>query len=457
MDITAVTLKLLLGSGDLEAYGKIKLAYISPEYTSIFTAVKKHYSDYSKLPSFDELDIQIRDASTKTILAAIRLVEADDIDLQVAIDALIDQYTQNETIRMLDKFIDNLTIYDTAEVKSELNSIILALDKNTHDTNNVYTMADLMLFKRPEELARTHTYLGINNTFDSAVGGLALQELLLIGGKRGAGKSIISSNITCNQYEAGNVAAYFTIEMIAHETMERKLAILSDISYQHLKKNMLTDNDLLKVIRTRANMFVDSEEVVQDYIKHRDKYRFEEELVKSKSLKENNQIVIIDDRALTITALDLHLAKLKGKHGEHFKVAVVDYVNQIVVEGKTSQFDWQPQIVISKQLKELARKHDIIMVSPYQIDATGEARFAKGILDAADIAIILEAHDKEANAISFETTKIRGAAEMHFTSGMNWESLRISPVSVDKPSAGKEKKEKKNDKSTGESATDVPW
>lgn len=457
MDITAITLKLLLGSGDLEAYGKIKLAYLAPEYTSVFTAIKKHYSDYHKLPTFDELDIQIRDANTRSVVAAIRLVEADEIDLQVALDALIDQYTQNETIKMLDKFVDNLTVYDTAEVKSELNSIILALDKNTHDTNNVYTMADIILFKRPEEIARDRTYLGINNTFDSTIGGLALQELLLVGGKRGSGKSIVSSNIVCNQYEAGLVSAYFSIEMVAHETLERKLAILSNVDYQHLKQNKLTDVELLKVVRTRANMFVDSEEVVQDYLKHRDKYKFEEELIKSKTLKENNQIIIIDDRALTITALDLHLAKLKAKHGEQFKVAVVDYVNQIVVEGKTSQFDWQPQIIISKQLKELARKHNIVMVSPYQIDATGEARFAKGILDAADIAIILEAHDKESNAISFETTKIRGAAEMHFTSGMDWSSLRISPTSVDKPVAHKEKKEKKHDKSTGEKANDVPW
>ena len=45
----------------------------------------------------------------------------------------------------------------------------------------------------------------------------------------------------------------------------------------------------------------------------------------------------------------------------------------------------------------------MVIVSPYQIDAGGEARFAKGILDAADIALVMEAHDKDKQAISFET------------------------------------------------------
>jgi hypothetical protein len=54
---------------------------------------------------------------------------------------------------------------------------------------------------------------------------------------------------------------------------------------------------------------------------------------------------------------------------------------------------------VSKKLKEFARKYELVMVSPYQIDASGEARFAKGILDAADIALVMSAHDKETNAI----------------------------------------------------------
>jgi hypothetical protein len=169
-------------------------------------------------------------------------------------------------------------------------------------------------------------------------------------------------------------------------------------------------------------------------------------------------MIIIDDRALTLTSLDLHLGKLKGKFGDKFTVAVVDYLDQIVVEG-ASQFDWQPQIIISKKLKELARKYDIVMVSPYQIDASGEARFAKGILDAADIALVMDAHDKEKGALTFTTTKIRGGREMTFTSPINWDTLRISPISMEEPNTKEtiKKAGKKPSIVKDDSAADLPW
>jgi len=460
MDVSAIVLNKLISEGDLDCWSKVKLAYIDPAYTSIYAAIKRHYQQYHKLPTFDELEITQRDSNTKNVLATIRLLEIPDISIDVALDALVDQFTQNEAIRLLDKYLDHLTIYNTVEVKENLSAIVMQLDDKTHSSENVYTMDNINLFKRPEQLDRDRTYLGLNNTFDSAVGGVARQELVLIGGPRGSGKSIVSSNIVCTQYEAGNTCVYFSIEMVAHETLERKLAILADVCYKDLKLNKLPDSELLKVVRKRAEMFVDSEDVVSNFLKHRDKWRFEEELLKTKKLKEDNQIIIVDDRALTITALDLHLGKFKSKFGDKLRVAVVDYVNQIVLEGSHSAFDWQPQLIVSKQLKELARKYDLTIVSPYQVDATGEARFAKGILDAADIAMVLEAHD---NAISFDTTKIRGAAEMGFTSPINWDSLRISPVSVDRPEKKKQvkkdkvEKHEKPTKSTGEPAGDLPW
>ena len=255
-----------------------------------------------------------------------------------------------------------------------------------------------------------------------------------------------------------NASIYFTIEMEAHETLQRNMSILANVNHQNLKNNTLTDSELLQVVKSRADMYEDSDKLVMDFIKDRDQYKFEETLVRECALKETNQMVIIDDRALTLSSIDLHLGKMKSRFGDKFTVAVIDYLNQIVVEG-ASQFDWQPQIIISKKLKELARKYAIVMVSPYQIDANGETRFAKGILDAADIALLMEANSKEDAAMSFETTKIRGAKEMRFTSGMDWDSLRISPISIEKPVAkeDKPKKIKRAGTKVDEPAADLPW
>lgn len=459
MDVSAVTLNKLISESNLEVWSKLKLAFLDPAYSSVYALISKHYAKYSAIPNFDEFEVIARETSAEKMLATIRLADVADISAEVALDALVDLYTQNETIRLLDKFIDKLPIYDSAEIKENLASIVLTLDEKTLTSEGVYAMNDICVFVRPEELAKHRVYLGLNNTFDSVLGGVARQELILIGGKRGSGKSVISSNIMNNQYEAGFTSVYFTIEMIAHETLQRNTSILANVNHMSLKKNELTDAEMLSVVKARAGQFTDAQHLVDAFIKDRDPYKFEETLNKQCTLKPNNQMIIIDNKALTLSNIDLHLGKIKSKFGDNFTVAVIDYLNQIVVEGTGSQFDWQPQVIVSKKLKELARKYDIVIVSPYQIDDKGEARFAKGILDAADIALVLDANAKEDNAISFETTKIRGAKEMKFTSPMDWDTLRVSPHSIDTPvKEDKIKKVKKHDDAkTEEQPHDQPW
>lgn len=459
MDTSAVVLHKLISEKNIDIWARLKLAFLDPAFSSVYSTLSRHYEKYSEIPSFEDLELTVREGPVKNTLASIKLADVPEVSAEVALDALIDQYTQNITINLLDKYIDKIPIYDTVELKENLANIVLTLDEKTLTTEGVFNMGDIMLFRHDEEISRDRTYLGINNTFDSVINGVARQELILIGGKRGSGKSITANNLLVNQYESGDTSVYFSIEMNGYETFQRTMSILADVDHALLKQNKLPEDQMLRVIRARAGMFLGADDLVAKYMETRDRFDFEEKLVRTKELKPDNQMIIIDDRALTLTSLDLHLGKLKAKFGDKFKMAIVDYVNQIVIEG-ASQFDWQPQIIISKKLKELARKYDIVMVSPYQIDATGEARFAKGILDAADIALIMEAHDKDTSAISFETTKIRGAKEMHFTSGINWDSLRISPHSVDKP----QKQEKinkagshKEDKKVEDSGTDIPW
>ena len=457
MDTSAVVLNKLLAEQNLELWARLKLVFLDPAYSSLYSAINKHYEKYHQVPSFDDLALTLREGPASKTLATLRLTEVPDVSAEIALDALIDQYTQNETVKLLDKFVDKLPLYDTNEIKENLSTIAMTIEEKTHTSEKVFTMADMMLFRHPDDLEKERVYLGLNNTFDAVLGGVARQELILIGGKRGSGKSITSSNIFVNQYENGNSSIYFSIEMTAYEVMERNLSILANVDLQRLKQNKLTDNEVLNVVKARAGMFQESDQTVLDFLRHRDRFKFEEQLVRNHQLKPDNQMIIVDDRDLTISSIDLHIGKAKAKFGDKLQVVVVDYLNQIVIEG-ADMYDWKPQIEVSKKLKNLARKYEIVLVSPYQIDATGEARFAKGILDAADIALVMEAHDKNSQAISFETTKIRGGKEMTFTCPIDWDTLRISPQSIDRPQAKESKKiGKKSDMKQDDSSADLPW
>ena len=461
-DTSAIVLNKVLLERNLDVWSKLKLAFIDSAYSSVYSAISRHYDKYGEVPSFEELHLTIRESPAQNILAGLKLIDEPDINAEVALDALIDQYTQNQTVTLLDKFIDKLPIYDTAEIKENLASIVLYLDEKTLTTEGVYNMADIVLFRTQEQLDTERVHLGLNNSFDSVLGGVARQELILIGGERGSGKSVTCSNIMINQYEAGNSCVYFTIEMIAHEVLERNLSILADTNYLAMKKGTLSNDDLVKIVKARASMFMEADDLVIDYLKHRDKFKFEHELVRTKKLKETNQMILIDDRALSISSIDLHLGKLKAKFGDNLKVAVVDYMNQVTMEG-LDLFDWKSQVIISKKLKELARKHEVVITSPYQIDSTGEARFAKGILDAADIAMTMKVHGKDdQKVLEFNLTKIRSGPTMKFASSMNGDTLRISSTPVEIPSSETKEQRKaiKNHKVKEEAvdvSPDAPW
>lgn len=448
-DVSAIVLNKLLTEQNIELWSKLKLVFLDAAFTNLYGAISRFYDKYGKVPSFEDMELVLREGPALVTLATVRLVDAEDISADVALDALIDQYTQNETIKKLDKFLDKLTLYDTVEIKEELSSIVLHLDEKTMTSENVYNMGNLMFFQNHEELARERMHFGLNNSFDAALAGVARQELILIGGGRGSGKSLVCSNLQVVEYESGFVCPYFTIEMVARETNERNMAILAGVNHQHIRQGVITDEEALAIVRARANMFEDAQDLVDRYMRTRDRFDFEARLVREKQLKSDNQLIIIDDRALSITKLDLHLGKLKAKYGNKFRKAIVDYLNQIVLDGAADdQYGWKEQTTVSKKVKDLARKHDIAIFAPYQIDGTGEARFGRGILDAADIALIIEPVDKATSTISMKTTKIRGGPDIEFTSPIDWETLRISPIPVDKPQKSEASADEKKPKGT---------
>jgi len=192
-------------------------------------------------------------------------------------------------------------------------------------------------------------------------------------------------------------------------------------------------------------MFTDGEEVFQDYLKHKNYEKFELDLIRSKKLKPDNQIVIVDNQRLSLADIDCNIQKFKNQFGDKLKTVVVDYVNQIDIPDI---YNWQTQIRLSKELKNFARKYEIVMVTPYQTDKSGEARLSKGLLDAADVATNLTAEDK---FINIKSTKTRNIAPFDFNSPTDWNTFTMSPMDAIIEEA------KTEDESKGEKAGDIPW
>ena len=290
MNIGSILLHRILSDpkdeASLEAWAKVRSKFFSTEYASIFNAISKFYDKNSILPGFNDIQMTNRESQLKSNFMALSKLETpEDVSLEVITEALIDQFMQEQCLNKLDSFIDNITFYDTEEIKQELGNISLELDDEIYTDASTVRMSDIMI-EEEEEIEGDRIYLGLNNDFDTEVMART-QELILLGGKVGSGKTVIGVNATVNQYEANNTSLFFSIEMPANQIFERILSMLSGIDHNIIRRGKFTENQYDRLAIVRKNMFQDTEEAYNQYLKDKDFRSFEQSLTRKHKLTEN--------------------------------------------------------------------------------------------------------------------------------------------------------------------------
>lgn len=448
MNSASALIKQVLILQDFETWSNLRKHYLATEYHALYSCIEKHCNKYHELPSFEDLKLSIRDSATKEKLLAIESIEVD-IDAYMLLEYLKNEYAQKEILDSLENYVDKCVSFEDAEESiNHLHQIVLDVESKIDLEDPADNMQRVNLFEDDEEIAR-YIGLGLNEDFDLSIK-FSPTDLILIGGRRGAGKSIACANIVVNAYESGKSALYFTIEMDTKQTLQRCCAIAVGVPFSRLRTKDLSIIEWEKVSVWWADRFENGEQYFKEYLNHRSFDTLHHDLTGKCQLKPKHQLDIIYDPGLTVAKIEAEVNK-KAKALD-IGVIIVDYLNQVKrggAPGRNGQYDWTEQIEVSKALKKLAQDYEIPVVSPYQTDSSGEARFAKGILDAADGAFSLNAHTKEDNCITFDCVKMRNAAETSFTSRMAWDTLKIGPETAE--IIDKDKKDKK----TGEDIDDI--
>jgi hypothetical protein len=420
LNLASALFKRILEEEDFDTWSSLRRHYLPSEYYVVYDTIEKQVNSYHKLPSIEELKLAIRDAAT---LDKIYAVEAIEVEAEpfLLLDYLKNEFTQKETLVQLHNYVENSISFETAEETIDsLYSIISKIEDKVELKAAEASLQKMNLFESDEEIA-DYIPLGLNADFDNIVR-FKSSDYILMGGKRGSGKSITCSNLADTVYRRGKSVLYFSIEMPTREILQRQCSIGSGVPHSKIKYKTLDNLEWLKVAQWWADRYENGEKHLELYRTHRDFNKFHA-AIQTEQLKEV-QIDIIYDPSLTLPKLKAEIIKRVRKLG-NVGLIIVDYVNQVrKTAGSDDKFDWKDQIHVSTTLKELAGVLQIPFFSPYQIDATGEARFAKGILDSADAAFTLEAG---AESIQFTCTKIRGDAKINFTSKVDWNCLRIGP------------------------------
>ena len=354
----------------------------------------------------------------------------------------------------LDKFVESTVTIATAEENIEqLQEIVLDVSDKVDVTPPSESMQTITLFEDDVELAK-YLPLGLNSEYDATVK-FSPKDLVLVGGRRGSGKSLTSCNLAVNVYEQGRTAIYFTIEMDSRSILQRMCSISTKIPFTSIRDKTMSTEQWNIVAGWWANRFEDGGEYLREFESNRDFDEFHRKLVKQE-LRKDAQLDVIYDPALTLSKIQSELDKRVSR--TDVGIVIVDYLNQVRrhnAPGKNSQYDWQEQIEISKKMKTFAQDYETLVFAPYQTDSTGEARFAKGILDAADAAYSLETWSPEDKCMTFNCTKMRNNEVKGFSSEVDWKSLKIGPNAALTPDEKANLREQMTAGSPEEEAQDI--
>lgn len=434
LDLQKLALRRLLDNKDPDLYSKLSSVYFTGANSALFDRIQSFYKANIRIPTLDEFQVLKKEASLQEYFDTQILDDENKFD-EVADEFLIgqlqDYFIREETISFLDKFIDELSELEKVEIVDKIQTHLLNLNKALPMTDELYDVADLDFFPNPDDFILYPT--GLSAEYDSTNGGIALQELVLLGGRRGSGKSIISLNLAINRFLQGSTVAFFTIEMRYKEVYDRLLSILSGVPFLSIFKNELSVEQKMQLVKAKIDNFYESSDSIDSWyselLKDKDFKRFERRIKSEKPKLKNNRFFIIDDEGLTLNRID-HYCNMFSNQYDNFTLAVVDYIN--IIKHEDSK-DWKTQIVLAEALKGMSRKFNISVISPYQIDASGEARFAKGILDSADRSFAFfpakEGEERaQENKLQIHTTKIRNGKHMSFDIYMDWSCVKIDPA-----------------------------
>ena len=422
---------------DLDTWSNLKEHYLPGEFQPIFKILDKHIEQYQDLPQFEDLRYEVRDRKLQEKIFAIESIDVE-VDAWLLLDYLKNEYAQVEILDQLDKYIDNTVAMATAEENIEqLQEIVLKVSEQVDVKPPAESMEKISLFEDDKELSR-YLPLGLNSEYDSEIQ-FSPKDLVLVGGRRGSGKSVTCCNLAANVYESGRSAIYFTIEMDSRQTLQRICSVATGVSFSRIRNRNLSVTEWEKVASWWAGRFENGQDHIKEYREHRDFEKFHNKLTTTCELLPTQQIDVVYDPSLTLSKIRAELDKKVKKN--NVGIVIVDYINQVKrsnVPNRNGQYDWTEQIEVSKALKAMAQEHEVPVFSPYQTDATGEARFAKGILDAADAAFALETWDHEDGCMTFNCVKMRNASMDSFTSVVDWETLKIGPETAQTPSEKEE-------------------
>ena len=146
---------------------------------------------------------------------------------------LKNEYTQQQILLSLENYVENSVAFEDAEESvNHLHEIVLDIETKVDLEDPQESMQSITLHEPDEDIDK-YVSFGLNTEYDFDIQ-FSPRDLVMVGGKRGAGKSIICANLANNVFDSGKTAIYFTIEMDSRSILQRCCSIATNIPFLSL-------------------------------------------------------------------------------------------------------------------------------------------------------------------------------------------------------------------------------
>lgn len=178
---------------------------------------------------------------------------------------------------------------------------------------------------------------------DRKINGLNKQELIIIAGRPGQGKTTLANNIALRVAHQKKNVAMFNLEMSKEQIFEKLLSNIVFLDNEKIKLGDLNDDEWIKVAKGQS-LLID--------------------------LKENLKIF---DSVLTLDSIIAKAKKLKKKN--RLDVLIIDYLQLISVSHEKKNSSREQEIsTISRKLKLLSKELKITVIALSQLSRACEQR-----------------------------------------------------------------------------------
>ena len=154
LNLTSALLKQIITQEDHDTWGNLRENYLTAEYQALYRVIATHIKNFTKLPTFEDLKLSIRDRKLKEKVFAKEAVEVD-VDAWVLLEYLKNEYTQVEILDEMEDFVEKTVAISSAEENVEaLQQIVLDVGDKVDLKPPEENMQVINLFESEKEIKK---------------------------------------------------------------------------------------------------------------------------------------------------------------------------------------------------------------------------------------------------------------------------------------------------------------